>query len=78
MNKKNRNRLINREQTNGCQRGGKVEGLGEKDEVQIGNNKIVTGALAGVAQWIEPWPVKRKIANSVLHRGTCLGCSPGP
>ena len=35
-------------------------------------------ALAGVAQWIEHWPVKQKAAGSIPSEGTCLGCRPGP
>ena len=35
-------------------------------------------ALAGVAQWIELWPVNRKAAISIPSQGTCLGCSPDP
>ena len=35
-------------------------------------------ALAGVAQWIECWPVNPKIAGSIPSQGTCLGCGPGP
>ena len=30
-------------------------------------------ALAGVAQWIEPWPVNQRVAGSILSQGTCLG-----
>ena len=35
-------------------------------------------ALAGVAQWIECWPVNQWVAGSVPSRGTCLGCRQGP
>ena len=35
-------------------------------------------ALAEVAQWIESWPMNRKVASSVPSQGTCLGCGPGP
>ena len=34
--------------------------------------------LAGVAQWIEHWPVNRKVASSIPSQDTCLGCRPGP
>ena len=34
--------------------------------------------LAGVAQWIEYWPVNQKITGLVPGQGTCLGCRPGP
>ena len=35
-------------------------------------------ALAGVAQWIERWPVNQKVVGSIPSQGTCLGCGPGP
>ena len=35
-------------------------------------------ALAGVAQWIERWPVKCKAASLIPSEGTRLGCRPGP
>ena len=35
-------------------------------------------ALAGVAQWIECWPVNQRVAGSIPSQGTCLGCEPGP
>ena len=34
-------------------------------------------ALAGVAQWIECWPVNQKVITSIPSKGTCLGCGPG-
>ena len=34
-------------------------------------------ALAGVAQWIECWPVNQRGTGSIPHQGTCLGCGPG-
>ena len=34
--------------------------------------------LAGVAQWIEHWPVNQRVLNSIPSQGTCLGCRPGP
>ena len=34
-------------------------------------------ALASVAQWIECWPVSRKIPGSIPGQGTCLHCGPG-
>ena len=37
-----------------------------------------TAALAGVAQWIECWPVNQRVAGSIPSQGTCLGCRPGP
>ena len=35
-------------------------------------------ALAGVAQWIEYWPVNQRVAVLIPSQGTCLGCRPGP
>ena len=35
-------------------------------------------ALAGVAQWIEYWPVNQRVAGSIPSQGTCLGYRPGP
>ena len=34
-------------------------------------------ALDCVAQWIERWPVNRKVAGLIPCQGTCLGCEPG-
>ena len=34
--------------------------------------------LAGVAQWIERWPVGQRVTISVPTQGTCLDCGPGP
>ena len=34
--------------------------------------------MAGVAWWIECWPVNQKVASSNPSQGTCLGCRPGP
>ena len=31
-------------------------------------------ALAGVAQWIECWPVNQRVTGSIPSLGTCLGC----
>ena len=36
------------------------------------------GALAGVAQWIEHWPVNQRVAGSIPSQGTCLGGGSGP
>ena len=35
-------------------------------------------ALAGVAQWIECWPVNQRVASSIPSQGICLDCGPGP
>ena len=35
-------------------------------------------ALAGVAQWIECWPMNQKVLGSVPSQVICLGCGPGP
>ena len=34
--------------------------------------------MAGVAQWVERWPVNRKVTGSIPSQGTCLGYRPGP
>ena len=34
-------------------------------------------ALAGVAPWIECWPVNQKVNSLSPSQGTCLGCGPG-
>ena len=39
---------------------------------------VLTFALAGVAQWIEHWPAKQRVAGSTPSEGTFLGCRPGP
>ena len=39
--------------------------------------KIKNAALAGVALWIERWPVNQRVAGSIPRQGTCLGCGPG-
>ena len=40
--------------------------------------KNTQGALAGVAQWIQCWPVNRKVAGLIPSQGTCLDCRSGP
>ena len=35
--------------------------------------KMPDSALAGVAQWIERWPVNQNITGSIPGQGTCLG-----
>ena len=37
-----------------------------------------TVTLAGLAQWIECWPVNQKVAGSIPSQGTNLSCRPGP
>ena len=44
--------------------------------VSFKSNKV--GAVAGVAQWIECWPVNQSIAGSIPSQGAGLGCRPGP
>ena len=39
---------------------------------------IIISAVAGVAQWIECWPVNQRVAGSISSQSTCLGCRPGP
>ena len=40
--------------------------------------KKIYFAVAGVAQWIECWPVNQRVSDSIPSQGTCLGCRPGP
>ena len=35
-------------------------------------------ALAGVAQWMEHWPVKQRVSGSIRSESTGLNCRPGP
>ena len=42
------------------------------------NDKNVYLDVAGVAQWIECWPVNQRVAGSIPSQGTCHGCGPGP
>ena len=35
-------------------------------------------ALAGVAQWIEHWPVNQRVMGSIPGQGTYLGYGLGP
>ena len=46
-------------------------------KLSLGFLKFPLGALAGVAQWIEHWTVKQRVASSIPSQGTCLGCRPG-
>ena len=41
-------------------------------------NKSVNLALAGVAQWIECWPVNQRVASLIPSQGTCLDCGQLP
>ena len=43
-----------------------------------GNFKSMRLALAGVAQWIECWPVNQRVTGLIPSQGTCLGCWPRP
>ena len=40
--------------------------------------KIGFSALAGVARWIECWPVNQRVAGLIPSQGTCLVCGSGP
>ena len=50
---------------------------GKKRSHDIKKKKKRT-ALAGVAQWMECWPVNQRVSGSIPSQGTCLGCGPGP
>ena len=41
-------------------------------------SKMVSIALADIAQWIEYGPVNQRVASSIPSQGTCLGCGPDP
>ena len=41
-------------------------------------SKMVSIALADIAQWIEYGLVNQRVASSIPSQGTCLGCGPGP
>ena len=40
--------------------------------------KITYVALAGVAQWIDCWPVNQGVTGPIPSSGTYLDCRPGP
>ena len=40
--------------------------------------KMALLALAGVAQWIECWPVNQRVTSLIPSQGTCLGSGPEP
>ena len=42
------------------------------------NIKNRTIALAGVAQWIECWPMNQRVTGSIPRQGTCLCCGSVP
>ena len=40
--------------------------------------KYIVDALAGVAQWIEYWPLNQRVAGLIPSQGTRFGCRPRP
>ena len=40
--------------------------------------KILSDNPAGVARWIEHWPVNQRVSGSIPSQGKCLGYRPGP
>ena len=40
--------------------------------------EILPQAPAGVAQWIECWPVNQGVMGYIPSQGTCLSCWPDP
>ena len=40
--------------------------------------KFIFLALAGVAQWIQCWPVNQRVAGLIPSQDKCLVCGPGP
>ena len=58
-----------------------VYGCKRKEEVKAMQSEIkknTQGALAGVAQWIEHWPVKQRVAGLIPSQGTCPGWGSDP
>ena len=45
---------------------------------KISQSRRTNRALAGVAQWVECWPVNQRVSVLIPCQGTCLGCGPGP
>ena len=43
----------------------------------VSGMKKVKMALAGVAQWIERWPVNQRVAGLIPSQGISLGCGLG-
>ena len=41
-------------------------------------SRMLICAWAGVAQWIECWPLNLRVAHSISSQGTSLGFGPGP
>ena len=46
-------------------------------DVYATNVTMHVQALAGVAQWIELWPVNQRVTGLIPSQGTSLGCGPG-
>ena len=51
---------------------------GKKEVISWTLLKLQASALAGVAHWIELWPVNLRVAGSIPSQGKCLGCGAGP
>ena len=52
-----------------------IRGINRRGKYTI---KKMLLAPAGVAQWIEHWPVSQRVAGSIPSWGTRLGCRLGP
>ena len=42
------------------------------------SSKNIKLALAGLAQWIECWPVYQSVAGLIPGHSACFGCGSGP
>ena len=47
--------------------------LGKKMRKFVKETQVKKMSLAGVAQWIECWPVNQRVSGSIPSQGTCLG-----
>ena len=52
-----------------------IDPLKYEEEKKRMHYNLVGTALAGMAQWIELWPVNGKVTGSISSQGTCLGCN---
>ena len=48
-----------------------------KETTAFHATRVGTSTLAGVAQWIERWPVNWKVTGWISSQGMCLDCGPG-
>ena len=46
------------------------------EKARHGDSKKISGALAGLAQWIECWPASQRVTGSIPSQGAHLGYRP--